>query len=306
MPNLIKPHEQFPALPLSDWAQTKETLHLLTQIIGKIRLTYHPKLNHWWHVTLYPSARGLTTGMIPYEERHFEILFDFIDHQLQIQTSDGDTRQFFIPGISVSEFYEKIMEAMRSLNMPVKIYAKPYLHPTSDIPFSQDTRHCTYDPEAVHRYWQILAWIAEIFQEFRGRFLGKSTPVQLYWHSFDLVVTRFSGKKAPPRTTGTKVDKEAYSHEVISFGFWPGDLKFQEPAFYSYTYPSPNGLTKAPLRPDIAFWGQTNGNDMALMRYEEFRQQPDPRQALLDFLESAYQAGALKAQWPVEDLAVIS
>lgn len=186
--------------------------------------------------------------------------------------------------------------------MPVKIYAHPYLHPESNIPFAEDTTHGAYDKEMIHRYWRIVAQLSGIFDEFRGRFLGKSTPVHLFWHSFDLALTRFSGRKAQPLVNGGKVEREAYSHEVISFGFWPGDPLFPEPAFYSYTSPLPGGLTLEPIKPDIAYWGKYRGSDMALMKYEEFRKLPNLRETLLDFLESAYQAGAKRSNWALEEL----
>lgn len=290
---------QFPPLPLPEWEASKITLHLFTQIIGKIRLGYHPKLNHWWHVSFYPSARGITTGRIPYCEREFEIEFDFIEHVLHIRTSQGDQRYIPLPGLTVAAFYQQVMETMASLDMPVSILPKPYLLADSQIPFAEDSEHHTYNAESVHRWWLILEQIASIFEEFRGQFTGKSTPVHLFWHSFDLALTRFSGKSATPPAHGTRVDKEAYSHEVISFGFWAGDTNYPQPAFYSYAYPLPPDITQALLKPDIAFWGNYRNSDMALMNYEDFRQLPEPRRALLDFLESAYQAGANCAGWPI-------
>lgn len=289
----------FPPMPLTDWEPTKDTLHLFLQIVGKIRMALHPKLNHWWHVTLYPTSRGLTTGRIPYKGKDFEIEFDFIEHVLKAWTSSGEFRQFPLPLLTVAEFYHKTMETLAQLGIHVDIVAKPYMN-KSTIPFAEDSEHHTYDRDAVHRYWMIQNQIANIFEEFRGQFCGKSTPVQLYWHSMDLVVTRFSGKKAPPRTTGTRVDKEAYSHEVISFGFWPGDANFREPAFYSYTYPEPAGLTSQPLSA-AAKWTDMHGSNYAILTYENMRTQPDPRAALRDFLDSAYQAGAKAAGWPIED-----
>jgi hypothetical protein len=291
----------YPPLPLADWLETKETLHLFLQIVGKIRLNYHPKLNHWWHVTFYLSSRGLTTGRIPYQGQEFEIEFDFIDHRLLIRLSDGQTRQFALPGLSVADFYRKTFEALSSLGLDLRIYPCPYLH-KSKIPFAEDRVHKTYDAEAVHRYWRILARVGCVFESFRGRFCGKSTPVHVFWHSMDLALTRFSGWPAPPREGGTKVDKEAYSHEVISFGFWPGDDKVPEPAFYSYAYPEPPGLAERRLAPKTAFWADNNGSHMALLRYKDFRIEQNPDEALLAFLESAYQAAARLGNWPIEAL----
>ncbi len=293
---------QFP--PLGDWTDTQNTLHRFLQIVGKIRLRYHPKLNHWWHVTFYPSARGITTGRIPYCEREFEIEFDFIEHVLRLRTSEGEQQAFSLPGLSVAEFYHRTLDSLESFGLPVRIYPYPYLLPGSEHSFAEDTIHKSYDSEAAHKYWQALSQVANIFEEFRGRFLGKSTPVHLFWHSFDLALTRFSGRKAPPLQAGTPVDQEAYSHEVISFGFWPGDPTYPQPAFYSYTYPMPDGLAGKALEPDIAFWGEYRGSPMVLMNYEDFRLLPNPHEALLAYLETAYQSSAKQAHWPVEELAL--
>ncbi len=293
---------EFPPLPLQEWKDTKDTLHLFAQIIGKIRLHQHPKLNHWWHVTLYPSSVGLTSGRIPYCGHGFEVEFDFIEHQLKIRTDDDKTRQFSLENVCVADFYKQTFDALHALNIDVPIYPHPYLVQFSQIPFAEDTVHCAYNTTYVGRYHQALNSIASVFEEFRGRFSGKSTPVQLYWHSFDLVVTRFSGRSAPPRTEGTNVDQEAYSHEVISFGFWPGDETFMEPAFYSYTYPEPQGLTTMALKPESAFWQPMRNSHMSLLRYEDMRRSSNPKATLLDFLESAYQIGTQKAEWPIENL----
>lgn len=304
MPTCTVKDYRFPPMPLSEWTPTRETLHLFVQIVGKIRMALHPKLNHWWHVTLYPSARGLNTEKIPYCGREFEIEFDFIHHQLQIRTSDGDQRDFPLIGLSVAEFYRQTMYNLLALGIDVQIEARPYQVVFSTIPFEEDQVHHTYDPAAAHQYWRILSQISSIFEEFRGRFVGKSTPVQVFWHSFDLALTRFSGKVAPPREGVNPVEREAYSHEVISFGFWPGDASFPEPAFYSYTYPAPSNLTQYPLKPESAYWGELHGSPYAFWRYEDMRQSADPKAGLLEFLESAYQAGAQTAGWPVENLAM--
>ena len=293
---------KLPPLPLEDWEATKDTLHLYLQIVGKIRLTLMPHQNHWGHVTLFLSARGITTRPIPYKFYTFEIEFDFIDHQLVIKTSTGATEQFKLQnGLSVAEFYTTLMKSLDVLGIKVDILAKPYDN-KSKIPFAEDHTHATYHPEQVQNYWQILTMVDGVMKEFSGRFYGKTCPVQLYWHHIDLTVTRFSGKKLPVRPEASQVEREAYSHEVISFGFWPGDEQVRFPAFYSYTYPSPPGIHKQPLPPKTASWVDSNGSPMALLPYEDLRQEDDPRQALLDFLESAYQAGAQLAKWPVEEL----
>lgn len=291
----------FPGMPLSSWAETKDTIHLFLQIVGKIRMVLHPKLNHWWHVTFYLTSRGFSTGRIPYTDMDFDLEFDWIDHWFRVRTSEGKIRQFPLDGLSVADFYQQVFDSLNSLGIQTKIKAEPYLH-KSKIPFAEDMEPRVYDREAVHRFWRIVSQIGSIFEEFRGRFVGKSTPVHLFWHSFDLALTRFSGRKAPPRTTGTKVDQEAYSHEVISFGFWAGDDQFPEPAFYSYTAPEPAHLTDKPLKPASAFWKDNWGSHMAILRYEDFRLAANPRETLLAFLESAYQAGATSANWPIDDL----
>ncbi len=290
----------FPSLPIEEWEETKNTLHLFFQIVGKIRLTLFPKMNHWWHVTLYLSPRGMTTRPIPYKGMIFEIEFDFIDHKLFIKTSRGEEKSFSLEGITVSEFYNKIFSSLHELGIDLNIKATPYDVPFSDVPFESDREHSSYDKEYVNRYWRILVQVNSVFEELRSRFIGKSTPVHLYWHHADLAVTRFSGKKAPAMEGGTNADKEAYSHEVISFGFWAGDDNVRAPAFYSYTYPEPEGLVEEPLSPKEAFWNTDNGA-MAVLMYDDLRKTDSPRQALLDYLESAYRAGAKRANWDLEE-----
>jgi len=292
----------FPSLPIEEWEETKHTLHLFFQIVGKIRLTLFPKMNHWWHVTLYLSPKGMTTRPIPYQNMIFEIKFDFINHQLIITTSNGQEKSFGLEGISVSDFYKKVDTSLKELGIEVKIRAIPYDVPFSDVPFESDREHSSYDKEYVNRYWRILVQVNSVFEEFRSRFLGKSTPVHLYWHHADLAVTRFSGKKAPDYEGGTAADKEAYSHEVISFGFWAGDENVRAPAFYSYTYPEPEGLSEEPLAPKEAFWNTEGAGSMAILMYDDLKKTQSPRQALLDYLESAYQAGAKRAKWEIEEL----
>ncbi len=288
----------FPALPLSQWSKTKETLHRYLQIVGKIRLALMPKHNHWWHITLYVTSRGVTTGTIPYKDLTFEISFDFIAHQLHVVTSKGAQRSFgLMEGLSVSEFYKNLNTILHELKIDVKIKAEPY-DLSDNIPFEQCTILHTYDKEAVHKAWRIWMQVDMILKEFSGKSYSKTCPVHIYWHHLDLVTTRFSGKEGPKLATTSQVELEAYSHEVINFGFWFGDDNIQEPAFYSYTYPSLKGIDKEPLSPKSAKWIDANGSPMALFLYEDIRNSDHPKQQILAFLESSYQAGAKLAGKP--------
>ncbi len=289
----------FPPLPLVEWKATKNTLHLYLQIVGKIRLSLFPRQNHWWHVPFYVSTRGLTTRPIPYGNGNFEIEFDFLEHKLKISTSSGERRGFDLRGgLTVAEFYRNVFENLSALGIETKIWAIPYEAP-SKTPFAKDTENKAYDTKYIERFHQILVGVNDIFEEFRGKFSGKSTPVHLFWHSFDLALTRFSGKEAQVRADAGNVEREAYSHEVISFGFWAGDDNVPAPAFYSYTAPAPNDLTDEPLAPDKAFWDTTKGA-MAILMYDDARNSDDPRKSVLEFLESAYRAGAKRAGWETE------
>ena len=293
---------KLPEIPLDAWRPTKNTLHLYLQIVGKIRLRTHPRVNHWWHVTLYVSPRGLTTRSIPHAGGNFEIEFDFCEHALKIRTSDGRYEDFALyDGLSVADFYASVFANLAKLGIEPEIWAVPYEAP-STTPFAEDHENKSYDKEYVERFHKILVEVNDIFEEFRGRFTGKSTPVHLFWHSFDLALTRFSGKPAPPMPEANMVTREAYSHEVISFGFWFGDDKpnsVAAPAFYSYTAPKPDGLEREPLQPNAAKWTPDGG--MALLMYDDARKAENPRKAVLEFLESAYQAGAKCADWNIED-----
>ena len=295
------PAFDFPPLPYAEWAVTKNTLHLFAQVVGKARLKAHPKLNHWWHVTFYLSPRGFSTRSIPWGGEAFEIEFDLIRHQLIVSDSRGASERFDLPGLSVTDFYQQLFEALARLGIEAEILPRPYgiKHTT---PFAEDQEARAYDRDAVHRFWRILLQSGNILERFRGRFLGKSTPVHLFWHSFDLALTRFSGHAAPPLTGGLPSDREAYSHEVISVGFWAGDEEFPMPAFYSYTYPEPEGLKETPLKPAAAFWGDRHGSALAILKYDDLRGTGNPEETLLDFLDSAYQAGAHKAGWPMAEL----
>ncbi|MTI45359.1 hypothetical protein JM93_01250 [Roseibium hamelinense] len=289
-----------PPLPFSEWSETKDTLHLYLQIIGKIRMKVHPKLNHWWHVTLYPHVRGLTTGRIPYGDSGFEILYDMLDHKVVITRNDGHQSEFSVPGLTVAAFYEALFSRLSDMGIFAQIVPVPYDN-KSTTPFPEDTRARAYDAAAVSRFWRALCRISSVFEIFRTRFAGKQTPVQLYWHSFDLVVTRFSGR-AHPLEGGRQSDREAYSHEVISVGFWPGDDTFPEAAFYGYAYPEPDGMNKVPLQPANAFWAEKNGGALAILKYEDARNAVDPSAAILAFLDSLYDGAAVKANWPAGDL----
>ena len=289
----------WPDLPTAAWRDSCETLHLWTQIVGKIRLSRTPWLNHSWHVTLYVSARGLTTSPIPNDPGNFQIDFDFIDHLLRISTSGGAKREFALSGQSVSSFYADVTAALAELGIEVAIDEMPNELP-DPIRFSQDDRHASYDPDAVRRFFRILVNADRVFKQFRTGFLGKASPVHFFWGSFDLAVTRFSGRRAPRHPGGVPhlsddVACEAYSHEVSSAGFWPGSGAIDYPAFYSYAYPEPPGFRAAPLRPEAAFFSEALGE--FILPYDAVRLSAQPDQALLDFLQSTYEAAANAAKW---------
>jgi hypothetical protein len=291
--------EPWPDLPTAAWRETYATLHLWTQIIGKIRLVRTPWLNHSWHIALYVTARGLTTSPIQDGAGTFQIDLDFIDHALRISTSAGATREFALAGHSVASFYAAIMAALAELGIDVAIDEMPNELP-EPIPFSQDKQHASYDPDAVRRFFQILTNADRVFRQFRTGFLGKASPVHFFWGSFDLAVTRFSGRRAPRHPGGVphlsdEVACEAYSHEVSSAGFWPGGGAIDYPAFYSYAYPEPPGFRTAQVRPDSAFFGEALGE--FVLPYDAVRNAAEPDQALLDFLQSTYEAAANAAKW---------
>lgn len=295
-------NEAYPPLPLDEWKDTKQTLHLYAQIVGKIRMELTPHQNHWWHVPLYVNTRGLGTNSMPYNNNLIEINFDFIDHQLKVLTSLGEQKSFNIhDGLPVSEFYNKLFGILSDLGIQADILAKPYDQPF-DTPFPKDWEHDRYDKKYIERYWRILTQLERIFRIFNRNFRGKICPIQLYWHSFDLAVTRFSGKKAPPMPEAGEVDQEAYTHEVISFGFWAGDENIPGAALYSYTFPAPEGLEDAPLQPDKAFWTEQRGSPMALLMYDDVRKADNPEKAVMDFLDSAWNAGVKKARWDTKNL----
>ena len=295
---------ELPDLRVEEWQSTKETLHLWLQIVGKVRLAATAPQNHWWNVPLYVDARGLTTRLLRAGEVEFDASFDFVDHELVVHTSRGDVESFpLVDGLSVAAFYGRLFALLAGLGIEVEIRAEPYRMP-STTPFAKDTEHASYDREAVERYWRTLRWIDSTLQEFAGWFCGKSSPVHVFWHGLDIAVTRFSGRRAPESPNADRVSREAYSHEVISFGFWLGDEHVRLPAFYSYTAPEPAGLAEQPLRPDEASWHPTStgSSHLALLPYDVVRASEDPRATLLDFLESAYRAGAATAGWDAEGL----
>lgn len=291
--------ELWPELPLDAWRDTCATLQLWTQVVGKVRLAQTPWLNHSWHIALYLTARGLTTSPIPHGGRTFQIDFDFIDHRLAIDTSDGRRWDMALQPQPVAEFYAAVMAALASLGLPVTIDEHPN-EVAEAIPFSKDHVHTAYDPDYANRFWRVLVQADRVFRDFRTRFIGKCSPVHFFWGSFDLAVTRFSGRPAPPHPGGVpnlpdEVAREAYSHEVSSAGFWPGGGAIDGAAFYSYAYPEPAGYRTAPVRPAAAFFSQ----DMQefILPYEAVRTADAPEAALLEFLQSTYEAAADRAQW---------
>ncbi|HVG29040.1 MAG TPA: DUF5996 family protein [Pyrinomonadaceae bacterium] len=286
--------ETLPALPFEEWRETCQTLHMWTQVVGKIRLAQTPLVNHWWNVPLYLTARGLTTSAMPYGDRTFQLDFDFVDHRLLFETSDGGTDALPLVPRTVAEFYREVMARLARLGVGVKIWTTPVEVP-DPVPFERDTLHASYDPEYANRFWHALAWSARAFEEFRAGFVGKCSPVHFFWGSFDLAVTRFSGRRAPEREGADAITREAYSHEVISHGFWPGGDAFPHAAYYSYTAPEPAGLKEARVLPAAAFYS-TEMSEF-LLRYEDVRRAASPAGALAEFLQSTYDAGADLAKW---------
>lgn len=289
----------WPSLPLAAWQETYSTLHMWAQVVGKIRLALAPKLNHWWQSTLLVTPRGLTTSSIPYGTRSFQISFNFLDHQLQIETSDGITKRIALAPRSVADFYQNVMFALSEIGIEVRIWTMPQ-EVAEPILFEQDERHRTYDPEYAQRFWQILVQVDRVMTEFRGRFIGKSSPVHFFWGSFDLAVTRFSGRRAPEHPGGVPnmadwVTREAYSHEVSSCGFWPGGGSVEEPVFYAYAYPAPEGFQDYRVEPKEAFYSLQMQE--FILPYEAVRQAEDPDAMLFAFLQSTYEAAANLGHW---------
>ncbi len=289
----------WPELPLAAWQDTYATLHMWSQIVGKVRLALSPRMNHWWEVPLYVNARGLTTSPIPYERGIFEVQFDFIEHQLVIQTDRHTRRTLALEPRSVADFYREFMAALAALGIKVKIWKMP-VEITNPIPFDRDTQHASYDREYANRFWRILVVSDAIFKEFRAGFIGKSSPVHFFWGSFDLAVTRFSGRRAPERPEADAITREAYSHEVISCGFWAGGGDVKEAMYYAYAAPEPLGCAQQPVRPAQAFYHSQLKE--FLLPYQAVRTANSPRAALLAFAQTTYEAAANLANWPRREL----
>ncbi|MBE9224619.1 hypothetical protein IQ264_03930 [Phormidium sp. LEGE 05292] len=290
--------EVWVSLPIADWQDTNETLHLWTQIIGKIRLALAPKINHWWHSTLYVTPRGLTTSTIPYKTRTFQITFDFLNHQLVIETSDGMKKTIALMPRSVADFYQAVMSTLLDAGIDLHIWTIPQ-EVSDPIPFEQDTQHQTYDPDYAQRFWRILVQCDRLLTIFRARYAGKCSPVHFFWGSFDLAVTRFSGRRAPQHPGGVPgmadwVTREAYSHEVSSCGFWFGKGAI-EPLFYAYAYPAPEGFSDYLVQPQEAFFSPEMQE--FVLPYEAVRQASDPDTMVLNFLQSTYEAAANLGHW---------
>ena len=295
-------YSDWPELHYADWSATARTLHMWTQIVGKIRMVQTPWVNHSWHVTLYVTPRGLTTGSIPHGSRTFSIDFDIIDHALNIHTCEGETLRLPLEAQDTADFYQGVMSSLDELALPVRIHTMP--NEIADaIPFDEDRRNNAYDPDAVSRFFQLLYQSDRVMQAFRSRFFGKSSPVHFFWGSFDLAVTRFSGREAPDHPGGLPnmplwVAQEAYSHEVSSAGFWPGNDEAPEPIFYSYAYPTPDGFADAKVQPEGATWLDSLGE--FVLPLSAVRAAPDPDAALMQFLESTWQAAATLGNWDLD------
>ncbi|MCC6391156.1 MAG: hypothetical protein IT167_11180 [Bryobacterales bacterium] len=284
--------EIWPPLPLHEWEDTYRTLHMWTQIVGKIRMALCPPMNHWWHVTLRVNSRGLTTGPVPYPPGIFEIQFDFQKHEMSISTSEGACASRPLQAESVADFYAGIFEALASLGISAKIDVKPQ-EVVDAVPFDRDTANCQYDARYSHRFWRVLVSSAKVMERFRAKFIGKCSPVHFFWGSFDLACTRFSGRPAPARKG--VISGPAYSHEVCSAGFWPGGGAVDGPAYYSYTVPQPAGIENESIRPAAASWNPRLSE--FILMYDEVRRAESPEQCLYEFLESTYDAGARLAKW---------
>lgn len=296
-PSTIATDQSWPALPSAQWDDTRATLHLWTQVVGKIRLRYSPPANHWWQVPLYVTCRGLTSSPIPYGDRTFQIDFDFCAQQMHFSTSSGQNTSFDLVPMTVAMFYSKTVDVLHSLGIDIDIWTTPVEIPDS-IPFEQDHTHGSYDGEFAKRFWRVLVQSDRVMKEFQSGFLGKQSPVHFFWGSFDLAVTRFSGRAAPEHgpvpNTPLHVVREAYSHEVNSVGFWPGAGDF-DPVYYAYMYPEPDGYSAAPILPSEAFYSHEMRE--SFLPYEVVRTAADPRATLLEFFQSTYDAGANLASW---------
>ncbi|HET7620276.1 MAG TPA: DUF5996 family protein [Gemmatimonadaceae bacterium] len=291
--------DAWPPLPLDEWRDSYATLHLYSQIVGKTRLALAPIENHWWEVVLYVTSRGLTTSPMPLDRRAVQVDFDFVDHQLLARTSDGASASFALVPRTVADFYDEYMKLLDGLGVAVKIWPVPVELPEV-IPFAKDREHRSYDPDAVNRFWRVLVQSERVMRAFRAKFMGKASPVQFFWGSFDLAATRFSGRSAPPHPGGAPnvgdwVMREAYSRELSSAGFWPGSGPVEEPAYYSYAYPEPAGFADALVTPEAAYYDGTMRE--FILPYEAVRLAASPDETLMEFLQSTYDAAANLGKW---------
>jgi Family of unknown function (DUF5996) len=291
--------DSWPSLPLESWEPTRATLHMWTQIVGKVRLAFTPLVNHWWNVPLYVSPRGLTTSSMPYGDLIIEIEFDFISHQLVLRKSDGNSSSIALAPKSVADFYAEFFAMLHSQGIDTKIWKMP-VEIADPIPFDEDRTHASYDREAVHKFWRILASSSDVFHDFRALFIGKSSPVHFFWGSFDLALTRFSGRRAPAKPGADRITREAYSHEVSSVGFWPGSGNVKEPSYYSYASPEPTGFSEYHVAPPPASYRKDMGE--YLLPYEAVRTSAYPTTTLFQFCQTTYEAAAENAKWPRADL----
>lgn len=297
--------ELFPPLGYAEWSESLATVHRFSQIVGKLRLAHSPRRNHWWNVPFHLTGRGITTRPMGLDPT-FAVEFDYLAHRLRVDTTGGHSASFGLVGQSVATFHAELGRTLAAVGVdPAAVAdARPFDLPDADRRFADDTEHASYDPAAVQRYWRILAQVNVVFEEFAGRFSGKTSPVHNFWHTFDIAVTRFADVVVDHPATADAVTREAYSREVVSSGFWFGDRTFPEPAFYSYTAPEPTGLAEAGL-PAPARWVERGGSHLAVLRYDDARAAADPKAAVLDFLEAAYRAGAERAGWDVDRLACV-
>ncbi|WP_017587604.1 DUF5996 family protein [Nocardiopsis ganjiahuensis] len=298
--------ELFPAFPLDEWKDTKETIHRFEQIVGKVRLAHSSRRNHWWHVPFHLTGSGITSRPMGLVDGNpvFTVDFDFVRHQLVASNLDGHTVSFPLQGHSVSSFYLRFQSALDSLGVDGSIpNAQPFDLPDSDRPFVDDKEQRAYAPEKATKYWQVLSQVNLVLEEFAAGYSGKTSPVHHFWHTFDIAVTRFSPRRVQPPENAGGVECEAYSREVTSFGFWFGDDTVPEPCFYAYAVPEPKGLADRPLHPAAAEWVPSGSGHLALLRYAEAREQPDPKAAVLEFMQSAYRAGAQGLGWDIADKA---
>ncbi len=291
--NEIAGSHPWPKLPYAEWKDTCTTLHMWSQMVGKVALAFSPPINHWWGIAMHVTSRGLTTGPLASPAGSFEIQFDFISHMLEIRTCGGESENVPLEPRSVADFYREFMGALDSLNIPVKIWTMP-VEIANPIRFTEDHGHCSYNREYAFRFWRVLVELDDIFKEFRSRFIGKASPAHFFWGSFDFCATRFSGRRAPERPQADAVTREAYSHEVISAGFWPGSPEM-DAAFYAYAAPEPTGFRDAKILPASAVYNTKMGE--YLLPYEDVRASASPKAALMEFLESTYDAGATAGKW---------